>query len=190
MIDPPWPPAFSQRLQIMQFIVIALAMGLIAFLGSIGFALAQPLPLQALRAGTPIVTYVGCGMAAYVVLARGILLRFLTTKTRRAIVRGTFDDGLQQASQRAFFAEHGDAARLLSFFQTRMIVGAALLEGAGFFLLIAYLIEHSPWSLAGAVVMIVGIVLHFPTRGRVESWLEQQLRLLEEERQLEGTNSR
>ena len=73
----------------------------------------------------------------------------------------------------------------LAFYQTRMIVGAALLEGPAFFLLIAYLIERSPWSLAAAIFMILGVAAHFPTEQRVAEWVEQQMSLLEEERQLE-----
>ena len=47
-----------------------------------------------------------------------------------------------------------------------MIVGAALFEGPAFFLLITYMLEHSPWSLLAAIVMILGVALHFPTQRR------------------------
>jgi hypothetical protein len=62
-----------------------------------------------------------------------------------------------------------------------MIAGAALFEGAAFFLLVAYLVERSPWSLAAAIVMIIGVALHFPTQQRVADWIERQTSLLQEE---------
>jgi hypothetical protein len=55
------------------------------------------------------------------------------------------------------------------------------LEGAVFLLLIAHLVERSPVSLILAVVLIVALARHIPTRAGVESWMEDQQRLIREE---------
>ena len=38
--------------------------------------------------------------------------------------------------------------QLISLFTVRTIVGSALLEGSAFFLIVAYIIEGQPWTLA------------------------------------------
>lgn len=45
------------------------------------------------------------------------------------------------------------------------------------------MVEHSPWSLAVAIVMILGVVAHFPTQDRVAGWVEQQKYVLQQEGQ-------
>jgi hypothetical protein len=62
-------------------------------------------------------------------------------------------------------------------FQARTIVAGALLEGATFFLLVAHMVERSPWTLAAAAALIVGILFHMPLTGRVAAWLDEQMRL-------------
>ena len=66
-------------------------------------------------------------------------------------------------------------------FQARTIVAGALLEGATFLLLAAHLVERSPWTLAAATALIVGILLHMPITGRVAAWLDEQMRLARNE---------
>lgn len=77
-------------------------------------------------------------------------------------------------------ATHVD--RLLMSFQTRLIVRAALLEGAAFFNLIAFMIERQTWSfgIAGALAAIN--LSTFPSRDSVLYWIRQQLELMELER--------
>ena len=65
----------------------------------------------------------------------------------------------------------------------KMIIGAAFLEGPAFLALIAYMIEGHVVSLAIAAVMLLGLMAHFPTVGRVETWVEHQLGRVEYERQ-------
>lgn len=66
-------------------------------------------------------------------------------------------------------------------FAQQMILGSALLEGTAFYWLITYLLEGSPWSLGIAAVCIGGMALRFPTRGRLERWIDQQLDLLQQD---------
>ena len=78
--------------------------------------------------------------------------------------------------------EAGDAGKLYMLLQSRTIVAAALLESPGFFWGIIHLLTHSPLSLIAAILLILGVAAHFPTRSRVIHWIENQLRLVDEER--------
>ena len=67
------------------------------------------------------------------------------------------------------------ADRLAVLFMTRTIAACAILEGAAFFLLIAYLLE-------GTLILVMG--RHFTTRSALVHWIENQARRIDEERQL------
>lgn len=69
--------------------------------------------------------------------------------------------------------EWGSHAReLLPIFQTRMIIRAALLEGAAFLNGIVYMLSGSGIALALAVALILVMAWNFPTGDRVRNWLE------------------
>jgi len=85
--------------------------------------------------------------------------------------------------------QYGDLARLWYVYMTKTIIGAALLEGAAFFAIIGYMLDNSPVELVCAVVLIVGTAAHFPTVDRVCRWIESQMRLIDEQRQMSGLKS-
>ncbi|NJN14146.1 MAG: hypothetical protein HC813_00305 [Planctomycetes bacterium] len=69
--------------------------------------------------------------------------------------------------------------KLVNIYQGRVIVGAALLEGAAFMGGIAYMVERSLPGLAVAIICIAAILLwDFPNRSRMGEWLDEQKRLL------------
>ena len=72
---------------------------------------------------------------------------------------------------------------LVPVFQTQLIIGAAMLEGGAFFAAIAYMLERSPIAAGMALVLLVVLASRFPTRDRIQAWLDHQLGLLQEERQ-------
>ena len=71
-------------------------------------------------------------------------------------------------------------------YMTRTIVAAALIEGAAFMSIVAYMLEGSTVALGLAVALVAGILLHFPTASRVVGWIEAQVRRVEEERDIAG----
>ncbi len=72
----------------------------------------------------------------------------------------------------------------MSVFVTRTIVGSALLEGGALANLIAYMLEGQWFSLVLGIVLALGIAAGVPTRDGVESWVERQLRRLDEIRSM------
>ncbi len=63
---------------------------------------------------------------------------------------------------------------LFGVYQTTLIIKAAMLEGATFLLLVTHMLERSPWTLAVAVAFLMILLVHMPTRSRVDDWIERQ----------------
>lgn len=122
------------------------------------------------------------------IVAWAIVPGLVVRSGRRSIARGGFRLSMveRSASQgiREALEQMGDAGRLLMLFQTKTIIATAILEGATFFLLIAYMIERYTPVVAVAVAMIAAIAAHTPTSRGVVHWIEDQLRLVREEQSL------
>jgi hypothetical protein len=167
------PNEFPLQVRTMQIIVVALTMGLVFFLAGVSVVL--PGNLNLAHNGLPLITLIGLGFAGAVLVAREIVVRTITASGRRTILRG--DSG-----QRSTDSSGSAAQQLVALYQTRMMVGAACTEGPAFFLLIAYMLERSPWALGAALLLIIGVAAHFPTQQRVTAFVQRQLSLMEEER--------
>lgn len=63
---------------------------------------------------------------------------------------------------------------LEALYQTPTIVQQALLEGAAFFQVIAYLLEGQPLNLGLTLGLILRLTLLFPKREAVERWIGTQ----------------
>ena len=99
----------------------------------------------------------------------------------RRIARGEW-----QPPQGAASAYTSDGAKLFAVYLSTLIMGLALVEGAGLFCCIAYLIEGQGYVLA-LIAIAIGIqISRFPTEGRVRAWMDRQLDWLEQERQRTG----
>ena len=122
------------------------------------------------------------------VIARLVVPNMIVAQTRRKIVAGewSFSEGPSQADVNAIVERTGDAGRLMIAHQTKTIVGAALVEGVTFFAIIVYMTTQSTFALAVACAMIAVLALHVPTRNGIFSWIETQLRRIEEERAFGG----
>jgi hypothetical protein len=76
-----------------------------------------------------------------------------------------------------------DLEASLAGFKTKTVVAAACLEGPVLFALVAYMSERSPIALAAAAPAFLFLMLQFPTRPALESWLDDHLRRLDQARQ-------
>jgi hypothetical protein len=70
--------------------------------------------------------------------------------------------------------EHSELFEHCGVYQTRMIIRFALLEGVAFFNTVALIAEHNWWSLAIVGVLVMAMLAMFPTRTKVEYFVEQQ----------------
>ena len=69
--------------------------------------------------------------------------------------------------------ERVEALRGMS--QIKLIVRYAILEGAAFLNLILFMLEGSALNLGLAIVLLLLMMAHFPTTGRIEAYLETRL---------------
>lgn len=138
-------------------------------------------------AGTqPVLTWIAIAVAVAMMLVRLIVPPRLVARRRAAIARGQFR--LQSAPEypqfQRFLEKAGDAGLLWVVYVNKLLVAGAPLEGAAFLALVAYLLEGSLWALGAAVVLIASLAMMIPRRDAVIAWIEDQLHLLEQERQL------
>lgn len=93
------------------------------------------------------------------------------------IVTGT---QLKQAA--AEFSQQQEQVRgqqLYGIYQTQLIIGMALLEGAAFFNLIAMMLEKSVASLGVVILLLCLMLVKFPTHTKVSWWVQDNLREME-----------
>jgi hypothetical protein len=167
MFDPQADPERRKMVLTSQIIVAALVAGCLFFLLIVLFIVPGSLGDWDLGPGKPLTCVV-------LVMAFGIL-------AVRIIVPGAITARmLRQLSQRE--AKQPDWKDLFGVYQTTLIIKAAMLEGATFLLLIMHIVEHSPWTLALAVVFLLMLLMHVPTPSRVDDFVERQSRVVKEQR--------
>ena len=178
-LDHLWRTAIPRQARILQIIVLSMASGCLVFLLIATFLRQQngaPPP------ATPQLTYLMLILAGFALAARFIVPPLMVRAARyRLVVGGLAAE--QSPLQPGASAKDVSAQALSAVYQTRTILAAALLEGATFLLIIAYLLEGVPAVLAIAAVLIIVIAAHAPSPTRLTVWIEQQLRLMNEQRQ-------
>ena len=181
-----WQDDVTPVLRHLQLVVGGLTLGAVVFLAIAFFAAGE-----AGGGRVSAITYVALLLAAVEIPASSIYFSVTLARNRRIIARNEWAGGNARAlgPLHPFSAEFrlrtGDAGALWETLSASRMAAAAMLEGAAFLLISAYIVDRSPWSLyAVAVVVAVMLAVNFPTRSRLVHWTETQLRLLDEERQL------
>jgi F0F1-type ATP synthase membrane subunit c/vacuolar-type H+-ATPase subunit K len=162
----------SARVRTMQIILSALAAG-IAFFAIVVLLVRQGGNFQ--PSATPILTYTQVGFSILLLIAHLVVPNLLVASGRKKISIGT---GKASSVSTVVSDLDDQERRLCELFQNQMIIGAALLEAAVFALLIAFLIEGEWACLVIAGLFLIRIVSLFPSRTRVERWIETQLDLI------------
>lgn len=155
----------------MQIIVAAMAAGVAIFL-TVALTIVQNQP-----AANPLIAYIAVGFAVLAFALWLVVPNILVIQARKAIA----DDRVPIAAVSSLAAGDADVVdQLVAVFQTRLIIGCALLEGAAFFNLVAYMLEAHQLSLCVAVALLLGILIQIPTRNRLEVWITHQLEIIEQ----------
>lgn len=135
-----------------QIIVAGLMTGLLMF-GVIAYSIARGKQPE-----LGVISYLGAGMFA------------MNVVTGLAITRSVAAQSIQQIAA----APPADwRTALAPIYQRNQILSKALLEGAGFFNLIAYLIEAHWLSLAIVICIVTLMSVTFPSQTQFETWAEQ-----------------
>jgi len=143
--------------RISQVIAGALIMGVVTF-GVVAFIIGKAEPPK-----LPMISIMAGGFALM-----ATAMRFVVPMI---VVNGA-NAGLQQVDSTDLMNQ------LAGLYQTKTIIGFALLEGAAFFNLVAYITEKQFWSY-GVVAFLLGVMaISFPSQGQFESWAEEMKRNL------------
>jgi hypothetical protein len=179
-----WQERVGRSLVVLQVIVTAMVVGCMLFLAITLFLQPEPKPLGGNQ--TPILTYVGLGLAGVVLVVRTIVPGRVVAAGRQAIARDLGPVLARSSPNLLADPDRGGelADRLAALFTTRTIVACAPIEGAAFFQLVAYLAEGQLLALGVAITLILVLGGHFPTRSAIVSWIEAQARRIDEEGQL------
>ena len=199
MSDMTDPDALQPIIRTCQIIVGAMIMGVATFLaialfvtqvavnpapappggGAGGAAIAAPGD-----SSLPVITYLAVASGLIVLVLSFVVPKINIARARRQIALAgpiATTEGVPPEPKQLYPA--GFTGKLAQLYQTQLIIGAAMLEGAAFFATIAYMLERNPIALATAIVLLGALVARFPTSDRVNAWLDRQLGLLQEERQ-------
>lgn len=172
MSGPDRSEALAARLRTMRIILAALCVGVASLAGvMLWLRVAAPPPPPP---PVPLLTFVGLGFAAFMAVGSVVLPLFAQAAWRRR----------HRQENQATPTGHppGTEAAWWARYQTRLVLQAALLEGATFYQLIAYRIEGLPVSLAVAAGLFLCLLMLFPTRDGVERWVAAQRDLVEQGR--------
>jgi hypothetical protein len=163
----------------LQTIVGALAAGVAAFF--VVVVLVAGRDQRIVPPGQPLIANIAVGVTIAIFAAWAFVPNIIAGKMRQSIVE---DKKPHPAARLSGGAGLGDIGPLSAAYQTRLIIGAALLEGAAFFNLVAYLLERQSLSLIAAGVLLLVILSQIPTVSRLEEWTERELATIEQMRQM------
>lgn len=151
----------DERLRTMQIIAGALMMGVISFA-----AVAVFMGLQK-EVADPFIAYIAAGFA---------VLMFVVHLFVPPMISNGMISQLRHAND---IRDESSTAGLIGAYQTHLIIALAMLEGAAFFNLVAYIIAVQWWSLVIVGMLLLAMAMKFPTRFKVESWIETKQHELE-----------
>ncbi len=160
----------SKVLRTSQIIVVALLTGIMIFLGIAIFKVSENPPILA---GPPIVTYVCFGFLFLETIAWLIVPGVVGKELVRRIAQNQFPPTKSGE-------QFSDLHSLALAHQTVTIIAAALVEGGAFFTIIAFLIEGQNTALIATGYTILLLLLTFPTRVKLRSWIELNYQRLQQ----------
>jgi hypothetical protein len=165
MLTPDERKTVARFTRLLQIIIFSLVMGATAFLVVV---LVVPAPERL----NETLVWPGVGFGVLQLVLAAVVPQIILRKQRQAAVSGP--------------TPISEVGSLVAGIQVRRIIAGALLEGAAFFNLVAYMQGRQVVSLAMAGALIAGLVTLIPLRSLVEQWVETEVRTIRELRQLEG----
>lgn len=158
------------RLRTTQIIAGSLIAGTVVFLTVVLFLVHVQGQGNAPAMELPILSLIAAFMLATLVPVSILLPRFMSQSSLGQLAAGTWKppEGVHPAA----FGTVTD--KLMAIYQTTLIIRLAMIEGAAFVGLVAYMQEAQPWILGLVVAALAFMVLSFPTRGRAQAWLDRQ----------------
>jgi hypothetical protein len=178
----------------LQIIVVAMVGGVVMF-----FAVALIVAVDPQGGGAavkPFQSYVAAGFGAAAIVLSVVAPPWFARRTRQAIDEGKVsyvtlrlrndDERIRPANEFLL----GGVGPMMAEYQTRLIIRAAILEGAAFYNLTAYMLEKQSLNLVAAGILLLFLLVQFPTCSRAEEWVEGELSAAAQMRQIEPNHGR
>ncbi len=105
----------------------------------------------------PVVSVIAAAIAGINLVLRFVVPAIVVSSQTKSVV-GTAEPKLTQL--------------LAGIYQTKMIVGMAVLEGAAFLNLVAYIVEKQVWSYGVVACLLTVMIISFPSQTQFENWAE------------------
>ncbi|MFH1300797.1 MAG: hypothetical protein ABIK07_07020 [Planctomycetota bacterium] len=156
-------PTLQQRQMVMTVIWFALIMGVVTFGVIIVFTGIQQKPGDDL----PIITYLGMGMAALMLVLRLIIPDI--------VARNLFRQAMATAKAEGNQDEEQMLGTYYQIFTTRLIIGMALLEGAAMLNLVAVLVENQKLAFVPVAILLLVMIASIPTKSKLDGWIRNQM---------------
>lgn len=147
----------------MRIIVFALILGVLVF-GGVAIYLVNFAGNGPLAPMNHLISFVAVGLAVIVTVMQAIVPGAIVAATRQRLARTT---------------EVAEVSGLIAAYRSKLIVGAALCEGAAFMALQAYLLEGDLWLLPLAAFLTLLIAARIPSASGLAAWLDQQHEVIE-----------
>jgi|GEM_PF-3063910 len=136
----------------------ALIQGVVIFAG-VAYFIGKGQPAQ-----SPMISFIGAGTAAMMVVMRFILPTIIVNGAKAKLKEASDSDLMPQ---------------LANLYVTKTVVGMAVLEAGAFFNLVAYIVEKQFWSYGPVVFLLAVMAISFPSQGQFEGWAEEMKRELD-----------
>jgi hypothetical protein len=172
----------SKCVLVMQIIVGSLAAGAVTF-AVVVLVLRSQQQLNVPHDDSLLLSYIGILGAASAIAAWMIVPRLIVARARQEISEGKTTT---LADDRGPSLTEGakQIQPLVAMHQTRLIVGCALLEGAAFLNVVAYMLEGQLMNLVAVALLVLMIVVQIPTAGGLTSWIEDDLSTIDRMRSM------
>jgi hypothetical protein len=185
MPEPDQTELIVGRVRVLQIVMLAMATGFVLFLVIILAVPGFDRPL-APEGSARIVTYIAAGYGALALMLAPLVSGTLVSAGRKRIARALAIEPRGENPNSPGGPLQGTAAALAHLCVAKTLLSAALYEGAGLFLAVSYMLGRSPLALIAAAVLLAALLWHLPTTDRVQRWIEEQLRKIEQDRSLTG----
>jgi len=158
------PQYAVQGIRSLQIITIALLLGVLFFMG-----ICLVMNEGALDGNPDIISWIGLGFAGLMIVNH-LVIPNLLSKTALASITG---EQIREADDAKKFE------LIFPAYRARHIVAVAMLEGAAFFNLVAYMTSKYLWNLVAAVVLVMLILAKLTTATTAMFWVNDRAREIE-----------
>jgi hypothetical protein len=122
-------------------------------------------------------TYLALGAGCLAIVMSFIVPNLIMSSTKKSLIKGkpiNLPENYKGTTNVGFLGP------LVGRYQTKLIIGMAILEGAAFYNLIAYMMEGQQISLVMTGLLVAIMATKFPTRGGLENWLTDEAKSIDE----------